>query len=334
MALENDDGGAGAGEAGSAADFTGGAGAADAGAGAGAGEGGAADAGGTGDAGAGAGEGGAADGGAGGAADPDWYGQIPADVGEGEKTSLRDWLKAAEIKDVAGLAKVARDNQLALRESGRIKVPGSGASPEEVAQFHQAIGVPEDAKGYELPQPKGEDGEPLPLNTAMLERIADSAHKLGIPKAALEGILGAEVQAQLDDLHAEETAISARAAAHVKKWGGEANEKLAAVDSALSALGVNKAESLALRAALGPERALDIFSRLGAGLSEDRFVSGDDTRKFGISGEAAQGEMDKLKADSAFMEKVRIKGSAEQVRWNRLQDAAGAAADRKAAMRG
>lgn len=267
-------------------------------------------------------------------ADPDWYEQIPAEVGEGEKTSLRDWLKATGVKDLHGLAKVARDNQLALRESGRIKIPGSGASPEEVAQYHTAIGVPEDATGYELPQPKGEDGEPLPLNTAMLTRIAESAHKLGIPKTALEGILGAEVQAQLDELHAEETDISARAAAHVKKWGGEANEKLAAVDSALSALGVNKTESLALRAALGPERALDIFSRLGAGLSEDRFVSGDDQRRFGISGEAAQGEMDKLKADPVFMEKARIKGSAEQVRWNRLQDAAGAAADRKAAMRG
>lgn len=263
-------------------------------------------------------------------AEPDWYANLSADA-DGDKASLRDWVKATGAKDLNGLAKIARDNQAALRESGRVKVPGEGASAEERAEFAKAIGVPEDASGYELPAPKGDDGEPLPLNDGMLQRLAENAHKAGIPKGAFEALLKEEVQSQLDERTAMEGELTRKATEHVKSWGAERDAKIAAVDTALNALGVNRDESMALRAALGPARALDMFAKLGAGLSEDNLMTGAAERKFGVSGEQAQAEMDRLKADPDFQKKVAIPGSAERQRWNRLQEAAGAAADRKAA---
>ncbi len=333
MAFENDDNngdgdsGAGGGDAGtgggaSAADLVGGTG------GTGGGEGGG-DAGAGGAGGAASEAGGSGGDGGGGGSDPEWYGNLSADA-DGENASNRDWIKAKGFKDLDGVTKALRSAEQAIHDSGRVKIPGEGASEEEVAAFRKTIGVPDDAKGYELPQPKGEDGEPVPLNTAMLERVAAAAHKAGIPKGALEAVLSEEVQAQLDEHNAQESEISQRAAAHVKKWGKEADDKLAAVDNALSALGLNKEKSLAIRAAIGPEEALDMFARLGAGLSEDRMVGGD-KRRFGISASEAQAEMDKLKTDGEFQKKVMVPGSAENLRWKRLQDAVGAEADRRAA---
>ena len=92
---------------------------------------GAAGAGGGGDAGAGAGGDAGA---AGGDVPADFLALFPADTPDGETASLQDWVKATGVKDVATLAKIARDNQKALRESGRVKIPGEGATPQEIAE--------------------------------------------------------------------------------------------------------------------------------------------------------------------------------------------------------
>jgi hypothetical protein len=320
------EGGQGAGA--SAADLLGGAapaGGGDAGA-AGAGTGGGA-AGEGGEAGAGAGAG------SGGAADPDWFNQVSADVGEGEKASLRDWLKATGVKDLNGLAKIARDNQAALRDSGRVKVPGEGASEAEIKAYHAAIGVPEDAKGYQLAEIKDAAGAPVPLNTPLLDRLAGVAHKAGVPKAAYEALVGDFVQSQLEEMATQDAAQQADAAKKVKEWGGEANAKTAAVNAGLEALGITREETLKIRAALGAGRALDIFSKLGEGVAEDVMLRGDRGagQRFGITGAEAQRQINAMRADKATADKMMIKGTPERERYDRLLTIVGQEADRKAA---
>ncbi len=77
------------------------------------------------DGGAGGATGGAGDGGQGGEGGgaPDWFANVSDKMGDGETASNRDWLGSLGIKDLDGLVKVARDNQRAVRESGRVKVP-------------------------------------------------------------------------------------------------------------------------------------------------------------------------------------------------------------------
>ena len=127
-------------------------------------------------------------GGGDGGADPDWYNEISAESGQDGTPALRDWLKSAGIKDLDGLAKVARDNQKALRESGRVKIPGEGASEAEVSEWRKAIGVPDEPSGYRLPEFKDADGNPIEMNDDLLTVLADSAHKAGLPKAAYEAV--------------------------------------------------------------------------------------------------------------------------------------------------
>lgn len=263
-------------------------------------------------------------------ADPSWYENLSAEA-DGESASNRDWIKTKGFKDLDSFAKAYRAAEKAIYDSGRIKIPGEGATAEEVAAFHKALGVPESPQGYEFKAPMGDDGKPIALDQGVLSRIAESAHKSGVPKAAAEALVADYIQGELDQLATAQRELDAQAQSWVKAQGGEANAKIAAVDRAARALDLSKEDMQALRAAWGPEKALNIMARLGEGMAEDTLIGGG-AGKFGVTGAQAQAEIDRLTKDAEFMAKVRVKGSAEEARWKRLNDAAGEAANRAAAL--
>lgn len=278
----------------------------------------------------GAGADGSSDSGAGdigAAAEPDWYANLSVDA-SADAVSNRDWIKAKNFKDLDGLTKALRSAEKAIHDSGRVKVPGEGASAEDVAVFHKAIGVPDDPAGYKLPQINDADGNPVALNTEKLNNIAAIAHKNGIPAAALEATLQQIAEADAQEFSMQESDIQRRASDHAKKWGPKAAENTAAIGRAVEALGLEREETLAIRAAIGPERALDIFAKLGAGLSEDTMVQGGGKQKFGLSGAEAQKQFDTKKQNPAWVEKAMIPGTAERAEYDRLNAAVGDAADR------
>ncbi|MBN8848159.1 MULTISPECIES: hypothetical protein [unclassified Sphingomonas] len=303
MAFEGD--GAGAGEdLGGAAELMGGAGGAPTGGGDG-GQGGGA-------AGGDGGDGGAGGGGSGVEQMPDWFGQVSDKAGDGDTASNRDWLASLGVKDLDGLVKVARDNQRALRESGRVKLPGEDAKPEEIAAYRAAIGVPEKPDGYEIAAPEG-----VQLNEPLINALRDAAVKHGTPKGAFEGLVGEFIKLQMDEAAAETARQDGLAADWMKAQGGKADEQLAHVNTAARSLGLTKADMTGMRNGMGADRALGLLAKLGAGMAEDVMLTGGSNR-FGITGAEAQAEIDKLKMDAEFIGKVKIAGSPERARWERL----------------
>lgn len=332
MDFQNSDGGAGGANAGTdVSDIFGGAGGGDGGQGS---------QGSQGDGGQG-GQGGQGDGsqGDGGAADPDWYGNLSADVVDGETASNRDWIKAKGFKDLDGLTKALRSAERAIHDSGRVKIPGEGASAEELATFRKAIGVPDDAKGYGMPVPmgsdgqplKGPDGEPVKLNGPLLERLAGVAHRLGVPKAAYEGFVQDFVQSQLEDIGRADATAQEEARAKMGEWGAQAPARMQDVNRGVAALGLGRDEVLAVRAALGAGRAMDILQKLGAGLAEDTMLASDgSSQRFGVSASEAQAQIEAMKKDPQIRDKILVPGSAENERWKRLQAVVQNAAARQA----
>jgi hypothetical protein len=221
----------------------------------------------------GAGEAGAAvaegEGGGGGAAVPDWFERVSAQAGEGETSSNRDWLTAKGVKDLDGLVKMSRDTERALRDSGRIKVPGEGARPEELSAFRQAIGVPEAVDGYAIAGPEG-----VPLNEPLLGALRESALKHGAPKAAFEGLVSDFIQLQMDEAATEAKRQDDLAAGWLKEQGAKADEQLAHVNVAARSLGLSRTDMAGLRSGLGADRALGLLARLGAGMAEDVLITG------------------------------------------------------------
>lgn len=320
MALENE-GGAG-GEAGaggaSAAELFGGAAAAGGEGGAGDGEGGGAGA----DAGGGAIEGGP---------DPDFYAQLSAEVADGESASLRDWVKSKGFKDLNGMVRAHYHAEKAIHDRGVVKVPGENAKPEEIAAYHKSIGVPDDAKGYELTAVKDANGNDVPLNTALLDRLAGVAHKAGVPKAAYEALVNDFVQSQMEEIALGDTAQQTEAAAKLKEWGAQGSANMAAIDNAMQALGLTREEGLSMRAALGAGRTMDLLCKLGQGIAEDTMLTGGGSGRFGITGEAAQAQIDTMMKDPAIAAKIMLPGSAERIRYDNLQTIIGNEANRRMA---
>lgn len=269
-------------------------------------------------------------GGSEGGADPDWYGSLSAELGDGETASNVDYVKAKGFKDLDGLVKAYRSAEKGIHDSGRVKIPGEGASEAEIAEYRTAIGVPEKPEDYARPEPKGADGNPIPLNEAMTDRIFAAAHKIGLPKSAAEQLVAGEIEQQIAEHDAAQKQLETAANDHVKGWGDDKGAKLAQVNAALKEAGFSREDVAHMRAMpSGPGKFLDAFAKFGTNFSEDALVKGDRS-SFGKSPEEAQKELDAMKADPSIADKIMVKGTAEHTRYNRLLDAVAGAADRKA----
>lgn len=151
----------------------------------------------------------------------DWRASLPDDI----KTAP----SLASIKDIPALAK-SYVNAQQLIGAKRIALPGDKATPDEVKEFHRAIGVPESVEGYKI-ELEGADPQLLDgFRAAALEAgvPAGSAAKLA---AWYDGMGKAAVQAQI----AENTKA-------VEEWkgklGNKYDEHVGAAKKAMGALGL------------------------------------------------------------------------------------------------
>lgn len=74
---------------------------------------------------------------------------------------------------------------------GMVKLPGEGATPEELAAFHRALGVPEKPEDYGLTKPEGEAAKLW--NEEEVNAFLKEAHSKGIPKAQAEWLVNYQI---------------------------------------------------------------------------------------------------------------------------------------------
>jgi hypothetical protein len=285
----------------------------------------------------GAGAGGAPNGeagdGAGGAAngeEPEWLASFSADGGDASSPSNRDWLKVKGFKTPDDAIKSYRETEKALLNGGKFTVPGDKATPEEIAAYHRAIGVPETAEKYEFALPAGEamdEGFVTPMRTI--------AHKAGIPAPAFKSLAEGFVAWQADQLEATRTAEDQSAAEVLKGWGDQKVVKMADVSRAMAVLDITPQDVAGIQQGFqlvhgkpGSARTLELLARLGAGMAEDMIIGGE-KRRFGVTGAEAQAEIDRLIVDNDFGKKLAAKEPEAVARWNRLNAAVAADVDRR-----
>lgn len=77
-----------------------------------------------------------------------------------------------------------------LKAEGRVKIPGENATPEEIAEFRQAIGVPAKgtAEAYGFKDPGFDPNSGVTFDQNMSNWAAESFHKHGVSKNIAEGI--------------------------------------------------------------------------------------------------------------------------------------------------
>lgn len=275
-------------------------------------------AGGDGGAGGGAGAGGGGGSAAGGeAASGAWLEQFSADAIDADNPSHRDWLSAKGFKSLDDVVKSYRDTERAFRAGDKITIPKEGASAEELAEYHRKIGVPETPEGYEFKLPDGVTGE---LDTAMLGDAAAQAHKLGIPKGALEAFVRDwYIPRQMDIDAAAVAARNSETQQLFKEWGGDADRNKALCNRAAARLGLDRDAIGDIQQGFGARRTFELMLKLGQGMAEDAFFDGGGRQQFGISPAEAKTQKDAMLSDPETSKKLRDKDPEATARLDRLQ---------------
>lgn len=264
----------------------------------------------------------ATSGGGGDAPDYSWATGVSAEAaGEGKASNL-EWLQTSGVKDMDGLVKVARDNQAALRDSGRIKVPGEGATEAEIAEYHKAIGVPDNADGYEFELPEGVKLEDLDQD--MLTPMKEIALKAGVPKGGYAALAKGFIEWQQGLLAAEQSEENADYDNWKKAQGKELPAREAEIQAGLRALGLKPEDFTAVQRGFrlqygeaGSSRASNLFQKIGAGAGE-HMLTGDGKQRFGLTAAEAQRNVDAAILDPKWDPVNNGEHKAKWALWNQV----------------
>ena len=162
--------------------------------------------------------------------------------------------------------------QAAPPPAGGFKVPAVGAGAEEVAAFHQALGVPDTPAGYEVTLDQGLEG------VIDLEAFKGLAHEVGLSPGqaqALVTLAAQKTQAQEAELAAQ---VEQQQAAQVEQttgelkraWGEAMTANLRVANRALRTFGgAELQERLAQAGMLNDPVVIHAFFKAGQGLRED-----------------------------------------------------------------
>src|SRR3990167_5354807 len=129
----------------------------------------------------------------------DWREKAAQHIAAGDEKAYRRELKRLErIADPAGMYGMYREAETKLTSVGLIKVPGKDAKPEEVAEFHKALGVPEKPEDY-FKNIKLENGAVIgEADKPIADAFAAAVHKSGATPQVVNAALNWYFKGQED----------------------------------------------------------------------------------------------------------------------------------------
>jgi hypothetical protein len=207
---------------------------------------------------------------------------------------------------------------LGADRAGRtVVLPNPDAAPAELASFYDKLGRPSDPSGYKIPVPEGVPPE-------FATGVAAKLHELGIPKAAGEGLAAwwneQATAAQAANKDALDAAITADDAALKASWGAAFQQNVAVAQSAVRALGIDKATIDKMEANMGLKATMELFQKIGSKTGEPEFVTGEGGQKFGnaLTPGQAQAKIAELKTDHDFIRKLSMGDAGARAELSRL----------------
>jgi hypothetical protein len=177
---------------------------------------------------------------------------------------------AAQFKDIPSVFKSLKETKTAFqaRQEGMVKLPGEKSTPEEIAAYHKALGVPGRAEEYKFKVPTLPGG--LKIEEAHIKGFSEFAHKNGIPQAQAQAILeyqaGLEAQ-EIAAIEAEEKEFAKASEQKLRdEWGMSFDKNMLLAQRAAKTFGVSEQD------AKNPE-LLRIMQRVAGAISEDKLAS-------------------------------------------------------------
>lgn len=153
------------------------------------------------------------------------------------------------------------EKMIGKKQEGLVKLPGEGASEEEIRAFYSALGVPESPDAYEITPP--DFAEELGWNPDALGPIKETAAKHGVTGAALNALIATQAQIEKDQYEALLAEQEAQVAALRNEWGANFERNVTLAKRAADAAGIP-----ADNPKLNDPDILRAFANLGAKISE------------------------------------------------------------------
>ena len=177
--------------------------------------------------------------------------------------------------DVESLSKSYQGlEQLLGKKANAIVPPSEKSTPEEVAAYRKAIGVPESPEAYNLKPEQLPEGVTWDDNVA--KKAAELAHKHNVPAAAMQEFMRFDMEraALMNQAAAQmiETQLETGRAELQKVWGDKMPEKIELARRAAVTAGVDPTS----QGFVDPQVVKAIVN-LAEKLSDDKLVAGDQT---------------------------------------------------------
>jgi hypothetical protein len=177
--------------------------------------------------------------------------------------------------DVESLSKSYQGlEQLLGKKANAIVPPSEKSTPEEVAAYRKAIGVPESPEAYNLKPEQLPEGVTWDDNVA--KKAAELAYKHNVPAAAMQEFMKFDMEraALMNQAAAQmiETQLETGRAELQKVWGDKMPEKIELARRAAVTAGVDPTS----QGFVDPQVVKAIVS-LAEKLSDDKLVAGDQT---------------------------------------------------------
>jgi len=207
-----------------------------------------------------------------------------------------------------------------------------GAPPEDFlrrptdeasqAEFYEALGVPEEPKGYETPSVEVAGSE---LNGDVLAGISHALKHTPEQHAQFTEAVGQYLSGEIE---AQETAAAERdaseKAALEAEWGKTKDEQYGLARRASEQYGLDAGTIDQIQQGLGYRGTIELLAKIGRSLGEGKPADAAprDGQGTGLTPTLAKERIDQLSNDREFREKLRSGDVAAREQWDRLKTVA------------
>ena len=214
-----------------------------------------------------------------------------------------------------------------------IRIPSANAPEADVRAYWNRIGVPAEPKDYDLAGVKFSNG--TELDQGFIDTFRAAAHSARVPKEQAAGLMQSLVkhmeQNDAAELAERTTLIKAQQEALDKNWGTNKNYFMEVSKRALETLGAAAGltpeqakqgwDAISSGGHIGGAYALEMLRTVAQKLGEAPFVPaqpGQAGNNQMMSIEQAKAEINSLKNDAMFRERLLKGGTEEKRRWGDL----------------
>lgn len=215
---------------------------------------------------------------------------------------LRGEPSLQDIKDLGSLAKGYVHAQK-MTGADKVVLPSANASDEEMGEFYNKLGRPEQADGYEVPT---ENMPQVDLDKDLLGGFFEEAHRVGLNKqqaAALVRWQAQQTESYMSDaVQQQESGLEEAQAKMRKEFGAAYDQKMEMATTALKQFGGEELVNLLNSTGLGNEPAvIKAFANVGKAIANDEIIGGGGRQGFLMSPSEAKQAIADRKKDPNFM---------------------------------